>query len=538
MKRRYISLSAEQAPWSRSGGLAEVAGSLPEALALHWREHRDHNSGEEVTTECISVSPLYPCVWREVARRGARLLPGQTLSLEPVSDSSAQLWTLDGAEGGEHSEVTHVFVDLPWAFDRPQLYGPPGQSYPDNPARFASFCLAVLRWIDLIGEDTTGEETIVHCHDWQSAFLPIFHQRGWGNSQIKTLFTIHNLQHQGRCEAYWVTKLGLSWSDFHMNYLEHWGQMNPLKAALLSVDEVTTVSPSYAEEVTTSAFSCGLDAFLRANDIQITGILNGLDVEAWSPHSSAHLSAHLPPSPSDQELVAWKRALKTEVAPRLYPIPQEGENESKNENESESKVLGAPLAVLISRLDQQKGIDLLINSAVTWLDQGGKLFILGSGDPKLEVAVLTLATRYPHRCEVKIGFHLGLAHQLFAAADLCLIPSKFEPCGLTQMQSMRYGALPLATPVGGLRDTISTLNREGLLHDETRGNGFLSSEVSASALSQTLESAYTLWSDQAGWAAARRRALNTSWSWQESAKSWSDLISRLSSKEKRVERLK
>lgn len=508
MKLRYLSLSAEQAPWSRSGGLAEVAGSLPSALAQLWQRSEVY---DEVSVTCLS--PLYPCVWREVALRGDRLEPGPMLSLSPLSESRAQVWMLHSSSN-DHSRQGHLFIDIPWAFDREYLYGPPGGSYQDNPLRFACFCFAVIKWLNELDEDNT--ETVIHCHDWQASFLPIYLRYSVRRGKVKTLFTIHNLMHQGLCDAEWIPKLGFDWADFHMNFMEHWGQLNPIKAALSSVDMVTTVSPSYAEEILTAPFACGLESFFSANRLKVNGILNGLDLESWSPYRSPHLSAHLPiglgDEALDEALDHWKAINKQQVSPSLYPRDQ---------------VENSPLAVLISRFDHQKGIELLIEAAEQWLSGGGRLFILGSGSPILEAEVSALAARHPQGCEVKIGFDLALAHRLFAAADLCLIPSRFEPCGLTQMQAMRYGVLPLATPVGGLRDSIQPINLSSGAASLEKGNGFICKDVSVDSLSHALHEALALWSQSLEWRAARKRALKTDWSWSQSAQSWQALIEAL-----------
>ena len=517
MKQRYFSLSAEQAPWSRSGGLAEVAASLPKALQHHWNGQKAHSDRRNDLIEIYCISPLYPCVWREVNRQAQSLSPSLELSLEPLGDQNAQIWTLkDPIANDSKVSLYHIFVDIPWAFDREFLYGGPGQAYHDNPLRFASFCLAALRWIDELNKlDQTNQEeidTIIHAHDWQSAFLTIYQHEGWGAHTAKTLFTIHNLMHQGLCDAEWLPRLGLDWASFHLNYLEHWGQVNPLKAALISVDCVTTVSPTYATEILSPKFACGLDHFFEGNQLCIQGVLNGLDLENWSPYTSPHLAFHLPEQPSDIELTTWKDCMKQELVPSLYTAQQ---------------LNFPPLAVLVSRFDIQKGIDLVLPALETWLEHGGYLYILGSGDPILEQSALEFTRRFPTQCSCKIGFHLSLAHQLFAAADLCIIPSRFEPCGLTQMQAMRYGTLPLATPVGGLKDSIIPLNQSSEMGSQDQGNGFLAFNTSEEALSNALSEAFDLWSDAEAWFEARQRALSTDWSWHQSAGHWTKIIDEL-----------
>ena len=538
MTLRYLSLSAEEAPWSRSGGLAEVAGSLPKALAAHWAR-------EEREVEVWSVSPLYPSAWREVARRGLRLREGPHVPLAPLSYESAQLWYLSiDSDPSDESSVSrgHLFVDLPAAFDRDALYGPSGGAYEDNPLRFAALSLTAIRvpeafeeWLAGLHERipalhfTSGvTDHLLHCHDWQAAFAPLLLQRGWARTQFKTVFTIHNLRHQGLAAARWVPLLGLSWDDFHFDRLEHWGHFNPLKGALRAVDLVTTVSPTYAQEIFEPQFGCELDDYLNAHQLEVTGIVNGLDLDTWSPHKAPQLAQPLPSDPTDDELTAWKRVHREEVAPAIY---QQGEGSRTG-----------PWGVMVSRFDAQKGVELVVECAPRWIARGVKLCILGSGDPQLEAKIRALEARFPDAVKVYIGFDLRRAHQLFAAADFTLVPSRFEPCGLTQMQSMRYGALPLATRVGGLADTIHDISSRALRRDEVHeidqledsapsviGDGFLATAPNVWALDEAMERLLDVWSRPEVWCAARRNALQRDLSWDKRARTWSEVLVRLMS---------
>jgi starch synthase len=435
-----------------------------------------------------------------------------------------------------------LFVDLPAAFDRPALYGPPGDSYEDNPLRFAALCLAAIRlpeafevWsrqnrdLKLKGQLDVRldiDHHLLHCHDWQAAFAPLLLKQGYSQTVFKTIFTIHNLRHQGRSPAHWIPQLGLSWEDFHLDLLEHWGQLNPLKGALRAVDLVTTVSPTYAREIFSPQFGCELDEYLNAHQIEVTGVVNGLDTISWSPYESSYLCQMLSHQSSDDEILKWKEVHREAVAPEIYAQRSEDLIDAQD---------SGPWGVMISRFDAQKGVELITELIPDWVARGIKVCILGSGDPRLEEEVRQLGDRFPDSVKVYLGFHLELAHQLFAAADFSLIPSRFEPCGLTQMQSMRYGVIPLATQVGGLADTIDDLCSE-LIHashsaspstPSISGNGFLATEPNSQAFSTAMESLLQLWAKPQEWRAARRRALNRDFSWRESARAWSDAITSL-----------
>lgn len=524
MKLRYLSVSSEQAPWSRSGGLAEVTGSLPSALDDLW-------SAQGLEVEVWSVSPLYPSVWREAARRGITLNEGPLISLDPLEYQSARVWYLTSA----HSSTLTLWIDLPEAFDRAAPYGPKGGAYEDNPLRFAALSLATLRlpealttWLSevqgLSDEDPAQrsisreiDHHLLHCHDWQTSFAPIFLKLGWSSTHFKTIFTIHNLRHQGLAPAEWVPRLGLSWDDFHLDYLEHWGQLNPLKDALRDVDRVTTVSPQYAEEIFEPEFGCELDEYLNAHQVEVIGVVNGLDLSAWDPHTSSALVEHLPLSPTDEAIDLWKAWHRQRVSPRLFKA-----------QEDLTPVQRGPWGVMISRFDGQKGVELVLALASELIMSGVKLCILGSGDPQLEREVRRLGERFPDSVDVHIGFDVELAHQLFAAADFSLIPSRFEPCGLTQMQSMRYGVIPLATRVGGLVDTIEDIRIDmddtSASVNATSGDGFLADHPTAPALAEALRRLLRVWSAPQVWRATRRRALDRDFSWNKSAQDWSRVM--------------
>lgn len=458
---RIIFASSEVFPFSKTGGLADVAGALPAALA---------DLGHDV----LVVSPWY------AGLRGAPYWIGDVAvpfagRFEPV-----------GVGTLERDGVRYAFVGNP-VFSRDQPYG-----HADDTRRFALFSRAVPQVAERVG----FRPDVLHANDWHTGYLPLVLERGWhlppGFEHVPSVFTVHNVQYQGESgleEAAWWLRLP---PEIAGSWLNHFGRANAMQAGMGSSRHVTTVSPTYAREIQEPEYGYGLDGSFRtlAQQRRLTGILNGIDTRVWNPAADELL-----PLPYDTANAAAGKAAAKERFCREYGLD-----------------MGRPLLAVVSRLAEQKGIDLLLEAAPGLLEQGFSLFVLGSGDGQLENGVAALAAGHPHAAAF-IGYDEDLAHVTYAAADAVCVPSRFEPCGLVQLIGMRYGALPLVRHTGGLADTVSHLH-----------TGFSFEHSSAWSLlgaAQVARDAYgtPVWDD------LRRNAMNEDFSWNRSAQRFSGLYS-------------
>ncbi len=392
-------LAPEVAPWSKTGGLADVAGALPPALAAR---------GHAVTV----VTPLH----RSVDRAGLRAT-GQSVAVKLGPDRlEAQLF--EAAPG--HAKPRTVFLAHP-LFDRPEIYG----EYPDNFFRFAFFCEAALAVPPALG----FTPQIIHGNDWTTGpAIWRAHERGLG----KQVFTIHNLAYQGLFDGGAMRTLGWPERLFQPEGLEFYGQLSFMKAGLVFADAITTVSPTYAREIQTAELGCGLDGLLRKRREALTGILNGIDVNEWDPRTDRALSQRYGPGTQLAGKAACKASLQRELG---LPVSAR-----------------TPLFAMVSRFVEQKGFDLLLEVLDDTLFGRAQVAILGNGDKIIEEALLRIDR--PRAFAVRVAFDNALAHRLGAGGDFFLLPSRFEPCGLAQMYAMRYGTLPVVRATGGLADTV------------------------------------------------------------------------------------
>lgn len=473
---RVAFISSEVAPWSKTGGLGDVGGALPVALS----EHPD--------LELCVFTPLYRSAKEIVERRGCRLDPvGPSFGLQ---GGTARFLRLSG--GGGHAPT--VFLDAPHLFDRAGIYGPASSqaytdtgkgSFDDNYRRFAGFCEAVVDHAESI---LGGPADVLHCHDWQAALVPgLVAQRP---GRPATVLTIHNLAYQGAfpLEVLAGKAPAPGYGDG--------GHLNLLGGAIRAADRVTTVSPHYAQEITTPEFGCGLDRMLQ--DRGVTGILNGIDVSAWDPSTDGALSTAF----SVDGL--GKRAANRSALLEEFGLPDEP---------------GTVLLAMISRLTAQKGPELVAELVPRLSSLKARLVVLGTGDKTTEARFASLADRYPHRFGARLDFDVKLARRIYGSADAILVPSRFEPCGLVQMYAMRYGALPIASPVGGLVDTVTDPGDEALARGE--GRGFLMNAVSPLALAQAVDRAARLYrTHPKAWQAIQGTGMRHDWSWSASASAW------------------
>ncbi len=470
-------VASEALPYAKSGGLADVLGGLPRALV---------RLGHQVDV----VIPKY----REVAPgeplgRIAVPLGGQTLDAGLTAD------TRDG--------VRTVLVDYAPYFDRDYLYGTGGHDYADNPERFAFLSQAALTW----AFSTGVRYDVVHAHDWQTGLVPVLLGRMVRErpalDRVPVVFTIHNLAYQGIFDASWLLRLGLGWDLMHVDAMEYWGRVSYLKAGIVFSRLITTVSPKYAREIQQPEQGFGFDGILRQRTADLVGILNGIDYDQWDPERDPNL-----PIPFSASKLEGKAAAKREVLAG-YGLPVD------------DAAMREPLIAMISRMVDQKGFDLLLEIADELPRLPARIVVLGTGERRYEDMWLGLAARHPDRIGARVGFDEGLAHLIEGGADLFLMPSRFEPCGLNQMYSLRYGTIPVVRATGGLYDTVQNFDRE-----TGRGTGFTFDEYSAPALLTTLRWALETFGDRAAWAGMQAAGMRQDFSWDASAREYETVYRR------------
>lgn len=464
-------VSSEVAPWSKTGGLGDVGGALPRALAAR---------GHEVTV----VSPRYGGIDVEV--HGFERMDGALR----VRGEGTALWVRRG-----RPEV-HLVEHERFFGSRPGLYGEGGDDYGDNAERFAFLTRAALA----LPAATRKHVQVVHANDWQTGLAPFLlrHEHGADPALAgaRTVFTIHNLGYQGIFPKQVVPFLGLPWDVFRYEAMEFHDQLNFMKAGLTFADALTTVSPTYAKEILTPEGGAGLDAVLRLRHADLHGILNGIDLTEWDPARDPHLPAHY----SSRDLsgkATCKAALQRELS---LPVRED--------------VL---LIGIVSRLADQKGIDLVVSSLPDLFAREIQLVVLGRGNRAYEDAFRRAAAGRPDRLAVRIGFDEGLAHRIEAGADAFLMPSRYEPCGLNQLYSLRYGTLPVVRAVGGLEDTVE--DYDGWRH----GTGFKFREYAPHALMLAVRRALDTYRDRRAWQGLVLRGMAQDSSWDRSARSYEAL---------------
>lgn len=465
---KILLASSEVHPYSKTGGLADMVGALAKSLA---------EGGHEVGL----VTPLY----RGIQAKFPALKPLDYLIDVPLGSGRAQA----GVWVHEISERLKVyFIDHRDFFDRASLYQEVGKDYPDNAIRFIFFSKCVVHMARYL----PWRANVVHVHDWQAGLVPILmlHQRwaeGWGTSPASCL-TIHNLAYQGVFprSAYDLTNLPLDY--FHPGGVEFYGGVNCLKAAITYADMITTVSPRYAREIMTEAFGCGLDAGLRRRHDSLVGILNGVDTSEWNPKRDPSLK-----HPFDAKNMKGKVAEKAELqaAMKLTVAPH------------------VPLFGSITRLTDQKGIDIQLGALEEMLAAEMQFVLLGSGDPAMEKAYAELEQRFPGKVAIRLGYDHALSHRIEAACDFFLMPSKFEPCGLNQMYSLLYGTIPVVRRTGGLDDSVTDAT-----DDLDRANGIKFNEYSVRALAKAIRKALVLYENPKALATFRANAMNSDFTWE------------------------
>lgn len=469
-----LMVASEAVPFAKTGGLADVVAALPKALGA---------LGHDVTV----VIPRY----RGIAVAGP---PASSFTV-PMGghDYRADVFVERPSAG-----VRVVLVDNPAFFDRDGLYGLGSHDYGDNPRRFAFLCLAALEFARLEGRPVD----IVHAHDWQGGLAPVYLRTRYAADPVlggaASLFTIHNIAYQGNCSSDWLPQLGLGWELFTTEGLEFWLHASLLKGGIMFADLVTTVSPRYAQELMTPEFAFGFEGILRHRSTDLVGILNGIDGDVWNPATDRHL-----PAPYRADALAGKREAKRALL-QAYGLPASEDD------------LGRPVVAMISRMVDQKGLDLIASVSEQLPHLGAAFVILGTGEPWYEEMWRSLARRHPDRIGVRVGFDEPLSHVIEAGADLFMMPSRFEPCGLNQMYSLRYGTLPVVRATGGLDDTVQNYDPAS-----GAGTGFKFYDASGEALLGTLRWALHVYHHEPErWQQVQRAGMTLDYTWGASARAY------------------
>lgn len=468
---RILLASSEVHPYSKTGGLADMVGALGKALA---------RAGHEV----LIVTPLY----RGVAQRFPQLRRVDWWFDLPLGAKRAQaeLWALQ-----PEARLSVYFIRKPEYYDRAGLYDEHGAAYWDNGERFIFFSKCVMHLVRYL----PSPPEIVHVHDWQTALVPLMirheeQRAGWGSAP-RTCLTIHNLAYQGWFPADAYNLTNLPWDDFHANGCESYGMLNCLKAGIAFADVLTTVSPRYAREILTEEHGQGLDAFLRRRRPQLVGILNGVDYDEWRTVGNPYLRHSYSASN-----LRGKTLVKRDLLKGLR-LPFHRHN---------------PLFGTVTRLVEQKGMDILLGALHELLPGQMQFVLLGTGQPAYENAFLRLAARFPRHVAVRIGFDQALSHSIEAACDFHVMPSRFEPCGLNQMYGLRYGTIPIVRMTGGLDDSVRDAR-----DDQAGADGIKFHDYSSSALVNALRKALALHRQPAILRHYRRNAMASDFSWSRTA---------------------
>jgi starch synthase len=477
---RVLSVTPEFFPLIKTGGLADVAGALPLALA-------------PLGIDMRTLLPAYRPVLASL--HGTR----PVAALDDLFGGPARLLAARTAEGAEL-----LLLDAPHLYDRagnPYL-GPEGRDWPDNHRRFGA-----LSWVGhLIGRGLLEgwQPDLVHGHDWQAGLAPAYLALAGGHRPA-TVITVHNLAFQGVFPAYLLGELKLPVSAFSINGLEYFGGISFLKAGLFYADALTTVSPTYAREIQTPAHGMALDGLLRTRAAHLAGITNGIDTTVWDPAADPHLAARY----DAQDPAPGKAANKAALQRRLGLEPR----------------AQACLFCVVSRFTGQKGIDLILDGLPEIFTHDAQLAVLGSGDPALEQAFAAAVSAHPGRIGFVAGYDEPLSHLMQGGSDVILVPSRFEPCGLTQLIGLRYGTLPLVARVGGLADTVIDANEAAI--EDGVATGFQFAPVTGEALGDALLRAIGLFQDRSVWDRLVRRAMTRAVGWDRAAQHYRDLYQNL-----------
>ena len=474
---KILMVATECVPLVKTGGLGDVVGALSGALA---------GGGIETAV----VLPAYGAILEKCRVEDTGLEVAVTLDRRRVSGKVLK---------ARVERLAPIFlIRNDDYFARPGLYGTAAKDYPDNAERFTFFAKAALEVAA-----ATGPWDVLHCHDWQSALAPVLIKAGTAKAAAKTILTIHNLAYQGLFPFSQWPLLGLDPAYFTPEYLEFYGKINFLKGGILCADALTTVSRKYAEEILTPEYGSGLEGVLAERKRDLHGILNGVDYREWNPEIDKFIKKNYAP-----DNMAGKGECKKELQ-QLYNLPQRA---------------STPLLGIVSRLADQKGIDLLLDIVDQLLGMDLQLVVLGSGDQKYQELISELAAVHPKRIGVTIGFDNALAHKIEAGADMFLMPSRYEPSGLNQIYSLKYGTVPVVRATGGLDDTIEDFDPLS-----GNGNGFKFADYSGQAFLSAIKRALAVYMSEKAWKQVTANGMAADFSWERSAREYLDLYRSLAS---------
>ena len=471
--------ASEGVPFSKTGGLADVVGALPRALAA---------LGHQVSV----YLPRY---------RQTKLTDPVTVVRSVTVPFDDQYRFASVVSGGSQGGVRFYFVEYPPYFDRDALYGTAAGDYPDNAERYALFSRTVLEASKIL-----GVPDIFHCHDWQSALIPVLlrtvYARDPAFRNVGTVFTIHNMGYQGLFPPDTLPLLMLPWDLFTMSKMEFFGQVNFLKGALTYSDFITTVSRKYSQEIQTAEYGFGLEGVLRDRASTVTGILNGVDYDEWSPQTDKFTAGKFSPQDLSNKATCKQDLLAT------FGV--------KN---ADTKL---PVIGIVSRFAAQKGFDLIAQIADRLAREEMIVVALGAGDKTYEEMFLRLNKAFPNKIAVKVAYDNAIAHKIEAGADMFLMPSRYEPCGLNQIYSLKYGTVPIVRATGGLDDTIEPWDaRTG------KGTGFKFFEYNGESLLLTIKQALVAYQDQTSWQVLMRNGMGKDFSWNASAREYGRVYDRV-----------
>jgi starch synthase len=470
--RSALLIGSEAQPFAKTGGLADVLGALPSALArLGWDvrvalpKYRGVSAGVLIDECPVTVGAFTAHVGFFEA---------------PLADGARAL-----------------LIDCPDLYDRDELYGLPAAEYSDNPRRFAMLARAALEFAARRG----SAPSVVHAHDWQAGLAPVYLDTVYAAhpllARTPSVLTIHNIAYQGAFEADWLPRLDLGWDQFATDRMEYWGRISFLKGGINRATLVTTVSPRYAQEMQTPEFGEGFDGVMRARQADLVGILNGIDTREWDPARDPFL-----PQPFTAGDLSGKAAAKAAVLTE-YGLP------------TDPAAMKRPLIGMVSRMVDQKGFDLIAALVGDLPRLDASFAVLGTGEPRYQDLWTSLAAAHPARIAARIGFDESLAHLIEGGADMFLMPSRFEPCGLNQMYSLRYGTVPIVRAVGGLMDTV-----RDYAPDRPKSTGFVFEEYTPPALLGALNRALALFADGTKWRALQQAGMALDHSWDRSAREY------------------
>jgi starch synthase len=487
---KILFVASEVIPFAKTGGLADVAGALPKELT---------KLGHEV----IVVMPRYRNINK--ADYSATLeVSNLEVHLGNTSiNGSAYKAIIPGAK------TPIYFIENDFLFDRAGLYGEAGGDYSDNDERFIYFSRAAL----LLVKHLNWKPDVIHCHDWQTGLIPVYLQEYSKIDPffqgIKVLYTIHNLAYQGSFDKSIMDKIGLSWDYFSVDKLEFWGNVNFMKAALCFADKINTVSERYSKEIQSDEYGCGLQGVLINRKDDLSGILNGIDYSVFSPNKDKLIPVKY----------SWT-TIKDKEKNKKALLQQVGLKYKKD----------TPVYGIVSRLAEQKGFDILSEIFEQFLQQNIQIVILGTGDPVYHVSLKELEEKYPNKFKVVLKYDATLAQLIYAGSDFFMMPSRFEPCGLGQLISLKYGTIPIVRETGGLADTIIDFDlAKDFEHD--KGNGFVFTGYNGEELLQSLRNSLIVFHDSMAWSKIRHNAMKGDFSWKASAKKYVELYESMTSLE-------